>query len=224
MTSSTTELPAWARVLVVIAHPDDESFGLGAVVDAFVRQGTAVAVVCFTKGEASTLHGVAGDLSEIRARELSAAAAALGVGESRLLDFPDGGLVSVDLQVLVGAAAGSLHEGDSVGLLVFDSSGVTGHLDHTRATQAAVALGEREGLGVLAWTLPEDVASTLREETGGGFSGHPAGDIDIVLTVDRARQLAAVREHASQAVPGSVLWRRLELLGDAEHLRWLRRP
>jgi hypothetical protein len=25
-------------------------------------------------------------------------------------------------------------------------------------------------------------------------------------------------------VPGSVLWRRLELLGDREHLRWLHDP
>ena len=28
----------------------------------------------------------------------------------------------------------------------------------------------------------------------------------------------------SQVVPGSVLWRRLDLLGDIEYLRWLRRP
>jgi LmbE family N-acetylglucosaminyl deacetylase len=217
-------LPGWERVLVVIAHPDDESFGLGAVIDAFVGQGTEVSVVCFTKGEASTLHGVDGDLGELRARELSAAAAALGVGETRLLGFPDGGLVEVALEALVEAAAEVLPEGDAVGLLAFDISGVTGHPDHMRATQAAVALGERLGLGVLAWTLPEEVASTLREETGGGFSGHPAADIDIVLRVDRSRQMSAVREHASQAVPGSVLWRRLELLGYTEHLRWLRRP
>jgi hypothetical protein len=39
--------------------------------------------------------------------------------------------------------------------------------------------------------------------------------------MDRIRQLAAVRCHPSQAVPGSVLWRRLDLLGDTEHLRWL---
>jgi N-acetylglucosamine malate deacetylase 2 len=43
------------------------------------------------------------------------------------------------------------------------------------------------------------------------------------VPVDRSLQLAAVACHPSQAVPGSVLWRRLELLGDEEHLRWLRR-
>jgi hypothetical protein len=44
------------------------------------------------------------------------------------------------------------------------------------------------------------------------------------VSVDRAVQLKAVACHVSQAVPGSVMWRRIELLGDHEHLRWLRRP
>ena len=39
----------------------------------------------------------------------------------------------------------------------------------------------------------------------------------------RERQLQAVACHPSQALPGSVLWRRLELLGDHEHLRYLRK-
>src|SRR5664279_3650163 len=32
--SASTVLPAWSSVLAVVAHPDDESFGLGAVLDA----------------------------------------------------------------------------------------------------------------------------------------------------------------------------------------------
>jgi len=33
-------LPRVERLLAVVAHPDDESFGLGAVLDRFVRGGT----------------------------------------------------------------------------------------------------------------------------------------------------------------------------------------
>lgn len=55
-------LPAWPSVVAVVAHPDDESFGLGAILDSFARSGAAVSVLCLTHGEASTLHGVSGDL------------------------------------------------------------------------------------------------------------------------------------------------------------------
>jgi LmbE family N-acetylglucosaminyl deacetylase len=48
------ELALGGPALAVIAHPDDESFGLGAVLAAF-GAGTQVRVLCFTRGEASTL-------------------------------------------------------------------------------------------------------------------------------------------------------------------------
>jgi len=63
------------------------------------------------------------------------------------------------------------------------------------------------------------VATALNADYGATFTGHDATDIDLVLTVDRTRQSKAVACHPSQAVPGSVLWRRLELTGDREYLR-----
>jgi len=44
------QLPAWSAALVVIAHPDDESFGLGAVIDQLTTAGTAVHILCYTQG------------------------------------------------------------------------------------------------------------------------------------------------------------------------------
>ncbi|HET6949116.1 MAG TPA: PIG-L family deacetylase, partial [Acidimicrobiales bacterium] len=85
-------LPAFPSVLVVCAHPDDESFGLGAVLSTLAAAGTRTSALCFTHGEASTLHGVAGDLADVRAGELAAAGAVLGVTEVELLDYPDGHL------------------------------------------------------------------------------------------------------------------------------------
>lgn len=218
------ELPPWRSVLAVVAHPDDESFGLGAVLAAFVESGSAVAILCFTQGETSTLHGVEGDLASLRAAELSEAARQLSAGPVRLLDYPDGALTAVDLQHLSRHVVKLARDVRADGLLVFDNNGVTGHPDHVRATAAALAAADRAGLPVLGWTVPTTVATALDTEFGTAFTGYQPDDIDLVVTVDRTRQLAAVACHSSQTVPGSVLWRRLDLLGDHENLRWLRRP
>ena len=44
----------------------------------------------------------------------------------------------------------------------------------------------------------------------------------VDITVDRRRQREAMAAHASQAVASSIVWRRLELLGDKEYLQQLR--
>ena len=220
----STRLPAWGTVLAVVAHPDDESFGHGAILDAYHRAGTRTAVLCLTRGEASTLLGVAGDLSGVRCREFAGAARTLGVTDTVLRDFPDGALDRVCRSRLVGEVIDAARAVRADGLLVFDPSGVTGHPDHAAATAAALRAAAGLDLPVLGWTLPAAVADRLNRELGTGFVGHDAADIDIELTVNRARQTAACAAHVSQAIPTSVLWRRLELLGDTEHLRWLTNP
>lgn len=218
-------LPAWRSVLAVVAHPDDESFGLGAVLGAFSHAGAAVTVLCFTRGEASTLDGeVVGDLATVRAEELATAARELGVGTTVLGHHPDGALSTIAPSILIAEVAETIRRYGAEGLVVFDTSGIAGHPDHIAATDAALGAADATGLPVLAWTLPQRAAEQLNAELDAGFIGHEDGEIDIVLPVDRARQHRASLAHVSQAIPTSVLWRRLELLGDHEHLRWLRRP
>jgi LmbE family N-acetylglucosaminyl deacetylase len=216
-------LPRWRSVLAVVAHPDDESFGLGAVLDAFGSAGADVSVLCLTRGEASTVHGVSGDLTELREVELQSAARVLGLRSAVLRDHPDGALAGAVGQVSQDVLA-AVRETRPDGLVVFDPSGVTGHPDHAAATRVAVEVADGLDLPVLAWTLPERVARALNDELGTTFVGHAPEAVDLAVPVDRSRQRIASLAHASQAVPTSVLWRRLELLGDTEHLRWLRRP
>ncbi|MDP2290426.1 MAG: PIG-L family deacetylase [Actinomycetota bacterium] len=83
------------RALVVVAHPDDESFGLGALLAALAAQGAEVDLLCFTRGEASTL-GATGHLADIRATELAAAGQELGLHHLALLEFGDGALALAD--------------------------------------------------------------------------------------------------------------------------------
>lgn len=220
----SSELPDWQRVLVVVAHPDDESFGLGAVLDVFAARGGQVTVLCLTEGEASTI-GTGINLGKMRRDELAAASLELGVSGTIMHHHPDGDLRSTCRHVLAGEVIDEIGAVRADGLLVFDVGGVTGHPDHAAATAAALLAAEVLDLPVLAWTLPAGVAAELNDELGTtSFSGCEPEQIDVRLKVDRTRQIAASRAHHTQAVPSSPLWRRLELLGDSEYLRWLRGP
>jgi LmbE family N-acetylglucosaminyl deacetylase len=217
------KLPRLERVLAVCAHPDDESFGLGAVLAALADAGTSSNMLCLTHGEASTLGPGTGDLRRIRVGELAAAAAVLGMAGTTLLDYPDGRLAAVPAATLAAHVHQHLQLACLDALLVFDEGGITGHPDHCQATAAALTAADRLGLTVIAWAIPDRVAEALNAEFGTAFAGRPPEQIDLAVTVDRAAQLKAIACHASQSADNPVLWRRLELLGDAEHLRYLRR-
>lgn len=216
-----SELPAASMVLAVCAHPDDESFGLGGVLGAYTGAGARAAVLCFTAGEASTLGGAAEDLAAVRGRELAAAGAALGLAHVELLSYPDGALATIPVAEL---AAHVRRLATRLGvdlLLVFDEGGISGHPDHCRATEAALAASQDGAYRVLAWAIPKETADRLNREFGTQFVGRQEAEIDAVIPVDRARQGQAIACHRSQATQNPVLWRRLELLGPREWLRVL---
>jgi|SRR5215468_4309792 len=216
-------LPMVSSVLAVCAHPDDESFGLGATLAAFASRGTPTTVLCFTHGAASALGTSRGDLHQIRAAELAAAARELGVGDVELLDYPDGALAQEPAELLCEHVAHAARRANPSMLLVFDEGGITGHPDHQQATHAASLFARRARLPVLAWAVEQQVAATLNSEFDTSFLGRAADQIDCSVKVDRRRQLSAIACHASQAQDNPVLWRRLELQGNREVFRWLDR-
>lgn len=220
--AATDELVAARSVLAVCAHPDDESFGLGAILDTFGDQGTSVSLLCFTDGAASTLGADGSPLAERRRAELRCAAETLELSGIHMSDHADGKLCDVPIAQLAAEVTEQANRVDADLLVVFDDGGITGHADHICATRAA--LEATPGLAVLAWALPERVADALDAEFSAGFVGRPDTEIDMVLSVDRRRQRRAIRCHTSQFQDNPVLDRRLELSGDTESLRWLRRP
>lgn len=202
--------------LVVVAHPDDESFGLGAIVSELVAQRVEVRLVCFTLGEASTL-GAEPQLSEVRRHELTRAAKVLGVAQVVIAGLPDGQLATVPDHTLDQVVESAIRGGDLV--VVFEPNGVTGHPDHRAASAAGVRAADRRGAPVLEWGVAPAVAHRLNEELGTAFTGMDG--VDVV--VDRTAQRQAILCHASQAADNPVLARRLEVQGDVERVR-LRGP
>lgn len=89
------------RVLVVSAHPDDVDFGAAGSVAAWTAAGVHVAYCIVTDGDAGGFDEAVprAVMAEIRRREQTAAARAVGVEEIHFLGYPDGRLVaSLDLR------------------------------------------------------------------------------------------------------------------------------
>lgn len=83
-------------ILAVLAHPDDESFGLGGTLALYARKGYDTYYLCATRGEAGTvdekhLNGFK-DTAEMRTDELMRAASVLGLKGVFFLGYRDSGM------------------------------------------------------------------------------------------------------------------------------------
>lgn len=220
-TRSTDLPPAWKSVLSVVAHPDDEYDGLGAVLDAFIFAGATVRVLCLTHGQTWTLDEAPGDLAALRGAEMASAADVLGAIRAQLSVGLDGSLSKVGLRRLAAQVVAEAEACHADGLLALDTAGLTGHLDQVAATLAVLSAAETVTLPVLGWTFPETVAAQLNREFGAGITGDRDNDIDLRVSFERARQRLASHALLDQTLPGGASWRRLHLLADSGCLRWL---
>lgn len=88
------------KILAVLAHPDDESFGLGGTLALYAKRGYETYYVCATRGEAGMvdaehLNGFK-DTAELRTRELMNAAKHLGLKEVFFLGYRDSGMPGME--------------------------------------------------------------------------------------------------------------------------------
>lgn len=84
------ELDAGDRVLCVVAHPDDLEYGASSAVARWTAQGIHTTYLLLTSGEAGIDGTEPADTARIRASEQQQACAQVGVGDLRILGFPDG--------------------------------------------------------------------------------------------------------------------------------------
>ncbi len=155
-------LPSDRRLLLVHAHPDDESIGTGATMAKYAAEGAGVTLVTCTLGELGEiippeLADLAWDkqnkLGEYRIGELDAACAALGVTDHRFLGGPgrwhdsgmmgtpsndwDGVFWKADVDEAARVLLEIIREVRPQVLVTYDSNGFYGHPDHIQAHRVA---------------------------------------------------------------------------------------
>ena len=200
------------RILLVFAHPDDESFVAAGLARRYADAGADIALVTATRGEA----GSRGDpplcsveeLPAVRESELRAAAAILGIADVQMLGYRDQHLAEAPADAIRAQLVAILRRHRPHVVVTYDPQGGHGHADHVAisrfTTDAISAAGDPRwyrGDDVphrvqrLLWTPPvlawdDPPPPRMAAEAG----------IDFLLDISAQKsvKLAALRAHRTQ--------------------------
>lgn len=219
------------RMVVAVAHPDDETFGCGSLIAYAAARGVEVTIVCATRGEAGSPapgSGIdAADLAVVRADELHQAATMLGAHRVVLLSYRDSGmdgepapgtLCAGSLPGLVTELAALVDEVRPHVIVTLDGS--DGHRDHVRMREAMLLAFkqsswqvERVYLHCLPRRLMRQWVDRLHAKEPGsnylhlGQLGTPDDELTTVIDTSALLDLRerAIAVHASQVSPYEVM-------------------
>ncbi len=126
-------------ILLVFAHPDDESFGLGGTIAKYTHQGISVDLICATRGEKGTRVKVPKGIETGVAREseLRTAAFILGIRSIYFLDYIDGELDKPGIEKIANKIKKIMQKVKPEVVITFGPDGITGHPDHIAVGKAA---------------------------------------------------------------------------------------
>ena len=207
------------RLLLVHAHPDDESIGTGATIARYAAEGAQVTLVTCTLGELGEIippglaHlGVDADnrLGPYRITELAAACAALGIRDQRFLGGPgrwrDSGMMGLpanddpgcfwqaDLATAAAALAQVIVDVRPQVLVTYDENGYYGHPDHIQAhrvARAAIGLAASQGQWQVAKFYATAMPQSVAETEGVAYFVPFVPDERITTEIDGTAYLAA---------------------------------
>ena len=148
-------------LLSVLAHPDDESFGMGGTLAYYADQGVDVYLICATRGEVGEVAPEYlksyPSIAELREAELRCASAHLGLAGIHFMDYRDSGmvgspenehpeaLIAAPLEKVAKEVASLMREIKPDVVLTFDPIGGYRHPDHIHIQKATVRAFELVG-------------------------------------------------------------------------------
>ena len=128
------------KLLVVFAHPDDESMGMGGTLARYAAQGVETHYVCATRGQRGWFGPEEQNpglrlLGEIRTKELENAVRELGMKGLHFLDYIDDEVDQADHDEAIGKIVTHIRRIQPQVVVTFPPDGNYGHPDHIAVGQ-----------------------------------------------------------------------------------------
>ena len=167
------------KLLVVFAHPDDETFACGGTIAKYANYGVEVALICATRGEAGEINDSSisknTPLGEIREQELKHASKVLGIKTIHFLGYRDSGmngspdnhhplaLCQADQKEVSKRVGKIIRDFIPDVIITFDPNGGYGHPDHVAIHQATLTAHKSHEIGKLYYVaFPVSIAKQIQ--------------------------------------------------------------
>ena len=200
------------RLLVLLAHPDDEAFGSAGSFAFLTDRGATVTLIDATRGEAGEISdpmlATPQNLGEVREQELRTAMERVGVTDVRFLDYRDSGMAGTEenknprafMNANPADVAAQLRDViDDLkpdAALTFGPDGIYGHPDHkmiSRTATAAVLTATWETPALYYFVIAREFFEEMAAQKIGPFAdmdqstvatmGTPSAEIDVWVNV-----------------------------------------
>jgi LmbE family N-acetylglucosaminyl deacetylase len=193
-----------ARLMVIVAHPDDADFGPAATIAGWINAGSAAHLVCCTSGDAGSEDPEMDplELARVRESEQRAAAKIVGYEDVTFLHRPDGALENdLALREQLVRLIRSFRPDAVLTMdptVLFHSSGYIQHTDHRAAGMSAIDAVYPAARNPMAFPnlAREGLAAHTVNRLYLFWSDQPNASVDVSESLDV--KLAALRAHASQ--------------------------
>ncbi len=195
-------------LLLVFAHPDDESSSVAGTTAKYTQRGVSVDLVCATRGEKGTRLDVPPDVDTATAREagLRIAARITGIRDIYLLGYMDGDLEKADTGEVANRVMKIMQKVQPEVVITFGPDGISGHPDHkaiSRATTVAFEMLTESGSGprkLYYVTIPESALAEIGNEDLDGIITRPDEEVTttINITGHLDTKIRALEAHSSQ--------------------------
>ncbi|KJR45032.1 N-acetyl-1-D-myo-inosityl-2-amino-2-deoxy-alpha-D-glucopyranoside deacetylase MshB [Desulfosporosinus sp. I2] len=191
------------QMLLIFAHPDDESFALGGTIAKYAQRGVNITLVVATKGEAGKTADLCQkeELGLFREQELIRAAKVLGIAEVIFLGYLDKEVPIAPPLEIVETLVRIIRKRRPQVVVTFGADGASGHRDHRAIhhfAKAAIKLAKEPV--VPEWGTPYTLPRLCYVYPGWRLSEDKRKGLDYIISISpwMEQKWQAILEHRTQ--------------------------